>query len=166
MQNDPLDQLRDVQLPDTPTWWPPAPGWWIVAVVVLLLLAWLINSFVQRRRRSAPRRAALRELDACFNAWQSGTRTATDCINDCNALLKRLWVHVDGATHVAALSGDEWLAYLDRRSASRKFTGGAGRLLGNQRFSSVSDDSERDDAELPALQPLLRKLLRSAAVTT
>ena len=161
MQNDPLDQLRDVQLPDTPSWWPPAPGWWIVAVLVLLLLAYSINRIVQRRRRTAPRRAAVRELNACFAAWHSGTRTATDCINDCNALLKRLWVHVDAANHVAALSGDEWLAYLDKRSASREFTGGPGRLLGNQRFSSVSDASE-----LPALQPLLRKLLQSAPVTT
>ena len=130
-------------------------------MLVLLLLVYSIHRFVQRRRRGAPRRAAVRELDACFTAWLSGARTATDCINDCNALLKRLWVHVDGATHVAALSGDEWLAYLDQRSASRQFTDGAGRLLGNQRFSSVSDDSA-----LPALQPLLRKLLQSAPVTT
>jgi Domain of unknown function (DUF4381) len=89
------------------------------------------------------------------------TCTAMDCINDCNALLKRLWVHVDGASHVAALSGDAWLAYLDKRSASLQFTEGPGRLLGNQRFSSISDDSQ-----LPALQPLLRKLLKSAPVTT
>lgn len=161
MQNDPLDQLRDVHLPDTPAWWPPAPGWWIVAVLVILLLVLLIRTILQRRRRTAPRRAALRELDACFQAWTAGTRTAADCINDCNALLKRLWVHVDGATHVAALSGDAWLAYLNQRSASLQFTDGAGRLLGNQRFSPISDDSE-----LPALQPLLRKLLKSAPVTT
>lgn len=161
MQNDPLDQLRDVQLPDTPSWWPPAPGWSIVAVLVLLLLAWSVNRMVRRRRQTAPRRAAALELDACFKAWSSGIRTATDCINDCNALLKRLWVHVDGASHVAALSGDAWLAYLDKRSASLQFSSGTGRLLGNQRFSSVNDDSE-----LPALQPLLRKLLKSAPVTT
>ena len=161
MQNDPLDQLRDVQLPDTPTWWPPAPGWWIIAALVLLLLVYSIRTIVHRRRQNAPRRAAIQELDACFQAWTSGTHTAADCINSCNALLKRLWVHVDGATHVAALSGDEWLAYLNKRSASLQFTDGAGRLLGNQRFSSVSDDSE-----LPALQPLLRKLLKSAPVTT
>lgn len=161
MQNDPLDQLRDVQLPDVPYWWPPAPGWWIVALLVVLLLAWSINRIVRRRQRTAPRRAAVRELDVCFTEWQSGTRSANDCINYCNALLKRLWVHVDGATHVAALSGDEWLAYLDKRSSSLQFTAGAGRLLGNQRFSPVNDDSE-----LQALQPLLRKLLQSAPVTT
>jgi len=161
MQNDPLDRLRDVQLPEVPQWWPPAPGWWIVALLLLLLLTYFIYRTVQWRRRTAPRRAALQDLDTRFSEWQSGTRSASDCINECNALLKRLWVHVDGATHVAALSGDEWLTYLDSRSSSSQFTTGAGRLLGNQRFAAVNDDSE-----LQALQPLLRKLLQSAPVTT
>ncbi len=159
MQNDPLDQLRDVHLPEAPQWWPPAPGWWIVALLVLLLLAYVIYGTVQWYRRTAPRRAAVRELDRRFGEWKSGARSAADCINECNALLKRLWVHVDGTTHVAALSGDQWLAYLNTRSGSANFTTGPGQLLGNQRFASVIEVPE-----LQALQPLLRQLLQSPPV--
>jgi hypothetical protein len=26
--------LRDIQLPDAPGWWPPAPGWWLLLAVL------------------------------------------------------------------------------------------------------------------------------------
>ena len=58
----PLDQLRDIHLPEAISWWPPAPGWWILALASCALLAWLIR-FVHRRYKAKHyRRQALVQL--------------------------------------------------------------------------------------------------------
>ena len=158
MQDDPLAQLRDVHLPDVPAFWPPAPGWWIIALLVLLLLAWFVYRLARRWYRDAPRRQALAELQRDFLACSRGELAPDEAIHRANALLKRLWVHVDGEREVAALSGDPWLAYLDHRSGSQAFTGGPGRVLGSDRFAPTPPAF---DAPLLAL---LQSLLRSRAV--
>ena len=158
MKNDPLDQLRDVHLPDVPAWWPPAPGWWITAGLGLLLLALLIRQISRWRRRTRPRRLALAELEAQLTGWRTGRLGAAECLNGCNALLKRLWVHVEGRHDLAGLSGNAWLSYLDTRSRTNSFTEGPGRLLGDQRFSA-----DLGEADLKPLQPLLKRLLQSTS---
>ena len=63
MQENPLQQLRDVHLPLEPGWWPPAPGWWllicscIVAVFFLGLTAW------RGHKRKRPIRSAKELLE-------------------------------------------------------------------------------------------------------
>ena len=39
--NNPLDQLRDIHLPDALQWWPPAPGWWLLALFNILAFVYL-----------------------------------------------------------------------------------------------------------------------------
>lgn len=157
MQDDPLARMRDIHLPEAPAFWPPAPGWWIVAVLVLLLLGWAVHLFVRQRRRRAPARQALAELERDFDACMRGDLATAEAINRANALLKRLWVHVEGNQSIAALSGDAWLHYLDRRSGTEAFTAGPGSVLGAARFAS---SPPAFDAEL---YQLLRTLLQSRA---
>ena len=49
----PLDQLRDIHLPEPISWWPPAPGWWILAVASCALLAWILKYLHQPLSRQA-----------------------------------------------------------------------------------------------------------------
>lgn len=60
----PLEQLRDIHLPDPVGWWPPAPGWWLLGLTILGLLVWALHRLQVRYRRDSFRRQALRELDA------------------------------------------------------------------------------------------------------
>ena len=55
----PLDQLRDIHLPEAIGWWPLAPGWWLLIILVCLGLITLARLFLRRRQASAYRRQAL-----------------------------------------------------------------------------------------------------------
>jgi len=58
----PLDQLRDIHLPEPVSWWPLAPGWWILIIGGCLLSAWLIQFLYRRYRANRYRRQALQQL--------------------------------------------------------------------------------------------------------
>ena len=58
----PLDQLRDIHLPEPISWWPPAPGWWILALASAALTAWLLRWLYHRYKAKHYRRQALAQL--------------------------------------------------------------------------------------------------------
>ena len=61
-ESDPLQQLRDIHLPEPVGWWPPAPGWWILAALVIGLLLFLLVQWRKRQQLSKYRREALQIL--------------------------------------------------------------------------------------------------------
>lgn len=120
--------LRDIHLPDAVSWWPPAPGWWLL----LGLVALLVFAALRRWRRGRDRRAALcharRELAAIRRTFrlrpdQAGLARAL------SALLRRLAMSLYGRRAAAALTGEDWLAFLDQKAGGHAFTQGAGRDL-------------------------------------
>jgi len=58
----PLDQLRDIHLPEAISWWPPAPGWWILALAGSALTVWLLRWLYRRYNAKHYRRQALAQL--------------------------------------------------------------------------------------------------------
>lgn len=120
--------LRDIHLPEAVSWWPPAPGWWLL----LGLVALLVFAALRRWRRGRGRRAALcharRELAAIRRTFrlrpdQAGLARAL------SALLRRLAMSLYGRRAAAALTGEDWLAFLDQKAGGHAFTQGAGRDL-------------------------------------
>lgn len=105
-QHDPtsLENLHGiVELEAVSLWWPLATGWWVaiaIALVAYLLGAWRANS---QRRKNAYRRAALAELEN-GNAVELPT------------LLKRVALSAYPRTEVAGLTGDNWIAFLNREA--------------------------------------------------
>ncbi len=59
----PLDQLRDIHLPEPISWWPPAPGWWILALAGSVLAVWLLRWLYRRYKAKHYRRQALLQLE-------------------------------------------------------------------------------------------------------
>ena len=105
--------LRPMQLPEAVGWWPMAPGWWLLIVlsmvIVFALIWWL------RRRLADPRRFALAELQSIQQRYQESNDKRA-LINHCNQLLKRTTLTLFPRQDVAALSGDDWLAFLLQNS--------------------------------------------------
>ena len=134
MENDPLQQLKDVHLPADPGWWPPAIGWWLLAIILIAGLIWLLFKAYQAYQARKPIRAAKAELSGIYQAQTNSLEYATQA----NAILKRLLVHALGHHAEAPLSGEEWLAALDQHSNSTQFTDGAGRALGDARFTPTA----------------------------
>lgn len=157
--------LRDIHLPPAPSWWPPAPGWWIVAIVLLAAIgfgAWTLLRVWRERRW---RRRVVGELDriaAMHAAQPDGARLATDV----SQLLRRASLLIE--PEAAALHGDAWLEFLDRRfdSASKRalarlrFQSDAGRALIDAPYRRADDAAAAVDA--PTLLALAREWLRRA----
>jgi hypothetical protein len=156
MEQDLLQQLRDIHLPAPPLWWPPAPGWWLVAIAVLAALAYAVYRARRAIIRRRPIREARRQYVSLYGAYQRGEITATAYLHQANELLKRLYVH---ALHVdvARRANDvDWLAFLDARSGGNAFSEGPGSQLGNQRFSA------HPEVDPDALHPLLERVFETA----
>lgn len=136
-----LSQLRDIQLPEPVSWWPPAPGWWLVAglVVVILAVVYLID---RRRRKARWRRTALAELQRLHG------ETPEQFLRGVSVLLRRVAVTRFPRHDVAALTGERWLAFLDRPLEGTPFQSGAGRVLA---AGPYTDEPEVDAAALHAL---------------
>lgn len=59
-----LEQLRDIHLPESVSWWPLAPGWWIIIGLLLALaVLFIVRAILQKRHRRFARYALL-ELGA------------------------------------------------------------------------------------------------------
>ena len=120
--------LRDLHLPDAVAAWPPAPGWWLVIAVVLFALAYLLRLWLRNYARGAARRYAMRQLSALVEAYEQH-RDLVRFGAEASALLRRTMLAYAPREDVAGLTGDAWLAWLDRDLAQPVFVTGAGRAL-------------------------------------
>jgi hypothetical protein len=144
---DALAGLRAYYLPDAPSWWPPAPGWWGLALLLLgagIALAWWL---ARRRRRHAAYRQALHELHALRSALAEGQDVAA-FVRGLSKLLRRYAIALFPRQQVAALSGEDWLRFLDRHTEGSPFLLGAGRQLLDAPYRR---QPETGSAELAAL---------------
>ena len=154
MQPDLLQQLRDIHLPAAPGWWPPAPGWWLLALLGITLLILAIRALQRRMHRQRPLRHARRLYGELYAGYRSGAVSAMEYLHLSNELLKRTMIHGLGEAAARKANDEEWLALLDARAGSDRFTTGPGRLLGNQRFRSSPE------ADVESLHPLLLRFFK------
>jgi hypothetical protein len=126
---DPLQiPLRDLHLPDAISWWPLAPGWWLVIALMVVCFAYLLRWYLRTRSRGAARRHALRQLDqltADFELHRDAVRFSSEL----SELLRRTMLAYAPRGEIAGLTGDAWLAWLDRDFDVPRFEAEAGRKL-------------------------------------
>jgi Domain of unknown function (DUF4381) len=123
-----LENLEDIVSAPPVPFWPPAPGWYVVAGVILCAMLWGAWTFWRRWRAAAYRRAALGELSQLEHLASEPDRR-TEALVRLAALLKRTALAAFPRDEVASLSGDAWLAFLDRTGSNPRFSNGAGRLV-------------------------------------
>ena len=121
---DVLAQLHDIQLPEAVGFWPPAPVYWVAALVLLALISWGLYHLWRTHQRRQYRKQALALLAALPD------EPGTEQLQKLNQLLKRTAINAYG-DKPAALSGDQWLGFLDQSlpGASSPFSQGVGRVL-------------------------------------
>lgn len=154
MEGNLLEQLRDLQLPADPLWWPPAPGWWLLAglaIVGLIALARWVSAAIRRRR---PIREARTLYARLHNDYLTGTIDDRRYLHESNELLKRLFIHGLQDDSARKANDEDWLRILDQRTNSTEFSNGPGRQLSNQRFR------EEPESDPLSLYPLLTQLLK------
>jgi len=157
--------LRDIHLPPAPSWWPPAPGWWILAallVAAIAISAWMILRSWRERRWRRRVAAELDRIAAMHAAQPDAARLATDV----SQLLRRAALLIE--PEAAALQGEAWLEFLDRKfagaagehSAEPRFRTDTGRAMIDAPYRRADDPAATVDA--PALLGLARDWLKRA----
>jgi len=105
--------LRDLHLPDPVGWWPLAPGWWFLIALAMAGIGWLLLKAWRRHQFNAPRRYAIRSL-ARVEADYLTHRNPVLLGQQLSELLRRGMLAYAPRHEVAGLTGESWLAWLDR----------------------------------------------------
>lgn len=152
--------LRDLHLPEMTGWWPPAPGWWFVIALAVCGLAYLAWRAFCRFQRNAARRRALSQL-RYLKAEYSWTGDAISLCLRLSKLLRRAMLAYAPRDEVAGLTGEHWLAWLDRGMESRAFTDGPGRNIERLPYQKPDlDVADTDiDGMIEAVEQRLKKPL-------
>lgn len=131
--------LRDLHLPEAIGLWPLAPGWWVTATLAVIFLGFLARRFVQRRARGAARRHALSQLNELTAEFEQH-RDAVAFSSGLSELLRRTMLAYAPRGEIAGLTGDEWVAWLDKDLDQPRFKGETGRKLLELPYRKPGDD--------------------------
>lgn len=131
--------LRDLHLPEAIGWWPLAPGWWVVIALAAVGLVVLLRHYLRTRARGAARRYALLQLKDLTAEFEQH-RDAIAFSSALSALLRRTMLAYAPRHEVAGLTGDEWLAWLDKDLDQPRFQSEAGRKLLELPYRAPRDD--------------------------
>ncbi len=126
--NDDALPLRDLHLPETVGWWPLAPGWWILIALFVIGTTYLAWRWYRAWRFNAPRRYALRELARIETAYLEH-RDPVTLGRQLSELLRRGMLAYAPRADMAGLTGEAWLAWLDRGMPLPYFHTEGGRSL-------------------------------------
>lgn len=101
-----LQQLRDVHVPDSVSWWPLAIGWWvIIGLVALIALLLLIRTLIKKHHYRYVRFAVveLKELQHNHDPrWLAKSQH----------IMRRLSLCYVDQTKIRSLSQSEWIYFL------------------------------------------------------
>jgi len=151
--------LRDIHLPDAVAWWPPAPGWWILgALLALSMLAFFrFLRWLHRRRRV--QKAALRTLGRIFDGAGRHPSQQQQLVRETSVLLRRTALTRYPRESVAALTGEDWLTFLDQPLAGSVHAGGFSQ--GPGRVLARGPYAPQCDVDPPALHQLCASWIRA-----
>lgn len=123
-----LNGLREITLPELPSYRPQTIGWAILAGIALLGLAlWSLQKY-RIWHRNSYRRAALQRL-AELEPLSQQPITQAKALKELSELLKRTALAAYPREQVAQLYGDAWLTFLESTYPGNHFTQGSGHLL-------------------------------------
>ncbi len=144
---DPLAGLRDYHLPEAVSWWPLAPGWWLLLALLLLLVLALAWWLLRLRRCRAAARQAAEELRALRAALSEQPDSAA-FIRGLSRLLRRYAITAFPGEAAAALTGEDWLAFLDAHGGDGRFRDGPGRQLVEAPYRPAAEVAADELADL------------------
>ncbi len=116
-------QLRDIHLPEPVSWWPPAIGWWLTPLILVLLALAIIalRRRLRQRQQSAGRKIARAELQRIKQQY-ADTADALHSLRALSVLLRRVALSYLPREHSASLTGEAWIAQLNKLAQHNVFS--------------------------------------------
>lgn len=132
-----LLELKDISAPPEPSWWLLAPVYSVLAASALgvLLLAWW---WWRRQRGRRLLRLARNELDRIDGGF-GGEGDAGQLAQALARWLRQVALLAYPDDRLEAVSGDEWLAFLDRSLGQDRFSRGEGRVFADAVYRREAD---------------------------
>ena len=130
-----LQNLNDIVLPATVSWWPLAVGWYFLIGILFILFAWYGYRSLRRWSDNRYRRVALGELQLhAENMQQEALRDFS--LRQIPVLLKRTALSAYPRNQVASLAGKDWHQFLNSKLKDSSFTESAATTLDTISYSS------------------------------
>jgi len=131
-----LVELRDIQPPASPSWWPLAPGWWVLVLVLsICVVLWLV--FKQRRNQDYFKlaRQQLKDLAYQYHLGKDKQGLALGL----SRWLRQVSILAFPSRRIAGLTGQSWIRFLDEPMSSNEFTQGPGHIFAGEVYAAQSD---------------------------
>ncbi|MEE9343674.1 MAG: DUF4381 domain-containing protein [Gammaproteobacteria bacterium] len=141
-------QLRDIHLPPVPAFWPPAPGWWIITALAIVMAFWLWHKL----RRHQALKKQCHEILSLLDAIDEQKSGLSAYVSNLSIFMRRLALMRYPQQQVASLTGEDWLAFLDKTGGKGQFSNGPGAILANGPYQA---DIAKIDTH--ALKKLVRR---------
>jgi hypothetical protein len=155
-----LEKLHEIVLPDPVSWMPQTAGWYAVLGLIVVLAGWWVYGRFRRFRKNRYRRFALAELGVIERDLQQPEKRAR-ALAEIPVLVKRTALAAFSRSEVAGLSGEEWLAFLDKTVGGKVFTEKEGRLLPELAYAPGPRISKLPDEMIGQLIQLIHLWIRT-----
>ncbi|WP_444994224.1 DUF4381 domain-containing protein [Aliikangiella sp. IMCC44359] len=110
-QPNPLDQLKDIHLPQPIEQFQLAPGWWVLIGLTIIVIILLIRRYFKKRQSLRYLKPALNELKIISDAKPDFKSAA-----QISALMKRVFLIYYPQHEVASLSGENWVNFINQQA--------------------------------------------------
>jgi hypothetical protein len=155
ISNSGLEKLHEIFLPDPVSWMPQTIGWYAIFGLLLLVIGWWGYGRLRRFRANRYRRVALGELEVIERELKQPEKKAK-ALAEIPVLLKRTSLSAFPRSDVTGLSGEKWLAFLDKTMGRSDFTQGDGWLLPELAYAPVQRIAQLSDEQIGKLLQLVR----------
>ena len=108
----PLDQLKDIHLPDGVSMWPLAWPWWALLISIIAIVIFSLWFY----KKNKWKKAALGQLNIL-------NTNADNYVSQANRLLKQICLGPLKQTKCAQLSGTAWIDFLNEHCKAPLFIG-------------------------------------------
>ncbi len=159
MPDSALQNLHEILLPTPVSWMPQTGGWYAVLGLIVVVTGWWVYGRFRRFRKNRYRRFALAKLAVIEREIRQPEKRA-QALAEIPGLLKRTALAVFPRSDVAGLSGEKWLAFLDKTMGGKDFTEEEGRLLAELAYAPAQRISKLPDETIGELIRLIRQWIR------
>ena len=111
----PLDQLRDIHLPDQVDQFLYAPGWWIILALIIMGACFWVYKKLEFKKSIKLLIPARKELNQLRQLPEQ--QVNAKAIAELSGLLKRICLIYFSKAQVASLNGSQWLSFLNEQFA-------------------------------------------------
>jgi len=159
MSNSSLEKLHEIILPDPVSWMPQTIGWYAIFGLILFVAGWWVYRSLRHYRTNRYRGLALEELVVIEQGLKRPEERAK-ALAEIPVLLKGVALSAFPRSEVAGLSGEKWLAFLDKTMGGKNFTEGEGRLLPELAYAPVQRIARLSDEQIGKLIQLARRWIK------